>query len=420
MGNAEYGLALARPNEAPQHLQAATQRFDDAVPRSHRRPSAPRRPGQGPSARRRRNAFGRIRMARPGRTAIWRRCSCARASSKKPRPQIEPLVTDPGVGEEPVSRRWRSITSGMRISRCKDYAVGGPTLSQLAPFDQDFGIHARYLLARRTICRASAPKRPWITRPSLAAYDEHKKAAQAALQNPAKLSPERKAALEALVNGPPPDYVARTVFYTNVLLAEPGKFTDALTGVHRDPPAEPQAALCAEAQLRAGFCQLQLKNYPEALRSLEPLREHPQWSDQALWWIARARSARPIPTTPLLTPRRSILRWTRFAGRRRKPPSPRPKIRTPPLRRGDILMDLADAQQLAKQYREAAATYQQILAEKINPQRSEEAMQRQITALHLAGQYPRIRRPGPEIPGRPTPRARSWAKFFSAGRKAPT
>ena len=50
-------------------------------------------------------------------------------------------------------------------------------------------------------------------------------------------------------------------------------------------------------------------------------------------------------------------------------------------------MDLADAQQLSKQYREAANTYQQILAEKINPQRSEEAMQRQIAALHLAGQF---------------------------------
>ena len=128
-----------------------------------------------------------------------------------------------------------------------------------------------------------------------AAYDEHKKAAQAELQNPAKLSPERKAALEALVNGPPPDYVPRTTFYTNVLLSETGKYADALTGFTAILQLNPKPPYAPEAQLRAGFCQLQLKTYPDALRSLEPLREHPQWSDQALWWIARAQIGQADP-----------------------------------------------------------------------------------------------------------------------------
>ncbi len=64
-----------------------------------------------------------------------------------------------------------------------------------------------------------------------------------------------------------------------------------------------------------------------------------------------------------------------------------PKDPDAALRRGDILMDLADTQQLAHQFPQAAATYQQILAEKINPARAEEAMQRQVSALHLAAQY---------------------------------
>ncbi len=64
-----------------------------------------------------------------------------------------------------------------------------------------------------------------------------------------------------------------------------------------------------------------------------------------------------------------------------------PKDPDAAIRRGDILMDLGDTQQLAKQFPQAAATYQQILAEKINPQRAEEAMQREISALHLAAQY---------------------------------
>jgi tetratricopeptide (TPR) repeat protein len=50
-------------------------------------------------------------------------------------------------------------------------------------------------------------------------------------------------------------------------------------------------------------------------------------------------------------------------------------------------MDVADTQQLAKQYKEAAATYAQVLAENLAPDRAEEATQRRVTALHLAGQY---------------------------------
>jgi TolA-binding protein len=50
-------------------------------------------------------------------------------------------------------------------------------------------------------------------------------------------------------------------------------------------------------------------------------------------------------------------------------------------------LELADTQQLAKQYKEAGATYQGVLNEKNLPQRDEEVSQRLITALHLAGDY---------------------------------
>ena len=220
-----------------------------------------------------------------------------------------------------------------------------------------------------------------------ASYDEHKKAAQAELQNPAKLSPERKTALETLVNGPPPEYVARAGFYTNVLMAEQGKYSDALVGFTAISQLNPKPPYAPEAQLRSGFCQLQLKSYPDALRLLEPLRDHPQWADQAMWWIARAQIATadannaPVYAQALNTGIDTLRRAAQKAAELTA------KDPDAAIRRGDILMDLADTQQLAKQYREAAATYQQILAEKINPQRSEEAMQREVTALHLAAQY---------------------------------
>ena len=56
-------------------------------------------------------------------------------------------------------------------------------------------------------------------------------------------------------------------------------------------------------------------------------------------------------------------------------------------RRGDILLEVGDTQQLVRQHREAADTYQQILNENGSPDRLEEALQRLATARHLAGQY---------------------------------
>src|SRR5262249_22149601 len=57
------------------------------------------------------------------------------------------------------------------------------------------------------------------------------------------------------------------------------------------------------------------------------------------------------------------------------------------VRRGEILAELADIQQLAKQYKEAAADYLQILNEKLLPQREEELTLSLATAYHLAGDY---------------------------------
>src|SRR5262249_15266124 len=43
--------------------------------------------------------------------------------------------------------------------------------------------------------------------------------------------------------------------------------------------------------------------------------------------------------------------------------------------------------QAAKLYKDAANTYGQVFNEKLLPDRAEEVLQRQITALHLAGEY---------------------------------
>ena len=53
----------------------------------------------------------------------------------------------------------------------------------------------------------------------------------------------------------------------------------------------------------------------------------------------------------------------------------------------DILLELADTQLIAKQFKEAAVTYQQVSTENPKSDRAEEAMQRRVTALHFAGQF---------------------------------
>ncbi len=58
-------------------------------------------------------------------------------------------------------------------------------------------------------------------------------------------------------------------------------------------------------------------------------------------------------------------------------------------RRADSLLELADAQQQAKQFKEAAALLEQLRSEKALPAREEELAERAITAQHLAGDWVR-------------------------------
>lgn len=385
MGNAEYALALTRPNEAPQHLQVAGQRFDEAsrsftaalpllIAQAKVHPPAVAGTLSVESEWVARNSCDLAEMLI--RTAKFKEAKAA----------IERFTLDPAVAKS----RYLPLALyhlGYANFALRDYPSAGRALGQLAPFAQDFGIHARYMLARAHHLAGDRAEAAVDYKAVTAAYDEHKKSAQVELQNPAKLSPERKAALEALVNGPPPDYVVRTNFYTNVLASELGKYTDALAGFMAVVQQNPKPAYAPEAQLRAGFCQLQLKNYPETLRLLDPLKDHPLWSDQALWWMARAQigSADPGNAPAYAQALNTSMDTLRRAAQ--KAAELTPKDPDAALRRGDILMDLGDAQQLAHQFPQAAATYQQILAEKINPQRAEEAMQREVSALHLAAQY---------------------------------
>ena len=132
----------------------------------------------------------------------------------------------------------------------------------------------------------------------LADHAKVKQAAAEALRRPEnyKNDPEEKARLENLSRDPPPEHVARATLYLGLMQYEDGKFADALARLEAFTKQWPKSSLAAEAQLRESFCRVQLKQFPEALRVLQPLADkEPRLADQALLWIAKAQAGAADP-----------------------------------------------------------------------------------------------------------------------------
>jgi len=267
----------------------------------------------------------------------------------------------------------------------KEYVEAGRSLSGLAPFTQEFGVHARYLLARTHHLSGELPEAGAQYKAVLSGYEDQKKAAQETLKNPAALKVDQKAALEALVNQPPPEHVVRASFYSAVLAFDEGRQGEAATQFAAFAQKNPKSSLAAEAQFRVGACMVQLKKYPEAIVALDSLKEHPQLADQALTWLARARIAGADPAKPAESEQALTAALDALRRAAQKSAELAKTDADAKARRGSILMDLADTAVLAKQFKEAVTNYELIISEK--SERAEEAMQREVTALHLGGQY---------------------------------
>lgn len=207
------------------------------------------------------------------------------------------------------------------------------------------------------------------------------------MRNPAVLTPEQRIGCEAILKPVLKDYAARSLFFLALVSCETDRFAEALKGFTGLVQKYPDSPLAAEAALRQGFCRMQLHNYAEAVKLLQPLHNHPQLADRALWWTARChiaaadrKDAQTYKTT--LQSAQNLLRRAADLAGQLGQTQPRANAR-----RGEILIELADTMQLAGQHREAAEVYQWILQENNNPDRTEEILQRRITALHLAGMY---------------------------------
>jgi TolA-binding protein len=387
-GAAEVAAATARPQEAGQRLGAARQRFEEAGRQFAAAAAAftARVKGKAPQGK---------ELPLDLEWAARARCDQAEMELRSDRAK-EARATTAAFLKDPLwtKSRYRDLGRyyhGFASFLLKDYAAAEKTLSQLAPFaDPVFGTHARYLLARTHHRADERAEAALHYEGVLRDYARNKQAAAEALRKPDanKLTPAERSRLEAQANGPPPDHVARASFYLGVLQYEAGRFGDAQARFAELPKLYPKSSLLPEAQLRLGFCQVQLREFPQAQQTLQPLVDrNTPLADQALFWIGKARvgAAPDRANYPAYEQAvRGALDIFRRAADKAGQAGNDPEARA---RRAEILLEIADTQQRIKQYREAAQGYQQILNDQLLPQREEELAYRLSTALHLAGDY---------------------------------
>lgn len=382
--------AAAKPNEAPQHRTTATQNFTTAAQRY----------GEAVTAFAQRATTAPPPAANATELPVdveWgARCRADQADMllriEKPKEAAELLLPFQAMGPLAKSKYQPLATylQGHAAFLLKDYPQAVKSLSTLAPFaDPVFGLHAQYLLARTHHLADERAEAAALYEAIVTGYEKQKPVIQQTLQQQAAAlqnQPEEKARLELLLRTPP-DYVSRANFYWGVLLYEQGKASDALARLTTFLTQSPQSPLADEAKLRQGICQVELRQFAPAQQLLQPLAPHPVLADRALLWLARAQfgaadPAMPQPYTQAVTAAAALLTQAADKANQRIAQEPEAKAR-----RAEILLELGDYQQLAKQFAPAATTYETGFRENLVPQRQEEFLQRRATALHLAGQF---------------------------------
>lgn len=374
MGQKELHPGLRNPAELAQRQQAALPHFTEAA----------RLFAQAA------DVLGQSQPPAPDWVARAR-CDQAEMELLLGRPQearkaVEPLVTG---GEAKAA--WRPLALYYHGAACfllGDTAQAARSLDALAPFEQPFGLHARYLRGRIHLLDGELAEAHTAFQAVLSGYDKRKAEASELLKQPDRFrtQPWEKAHWQAWVQLPPPDYVPGAAFYDACILYETGKFADALAKLQAFAKDYASSPLREEALLRAGFCQVQLKQWEEAQRTLQLLANHPQLGPQAQFWIGKARLGLALAANPNNPNDRNAKLQAAIAALRdavQRTPAADALARS---LRAQMMLELADALVYAQQHREAAALYDQLVNEKVlPPHKLQEALERSATAWHLAG-----------------------------------
>jgi TolA-binding protein len=388
LGLKELDLAIAKPTEGPPRRANVQQHFEEAARQFAAAAAAF-------SARAGQLKADAKELPADFEWSALARCNQADMLLRTSKQKEAQTITAPFVKDSLwVKSRYRNLGlfyHGYSSFLSKDYLAAGRSLNMLTPFtDPIFGTHARFLLARVHHQSEELAEAARHYEGVLSDYDANKKAAAETLKQPERFKndPHEKARLEALVRDPPPDHVAQASFFLGVLHYEAGRFADALPLFAAFTTQYPRSSLLVEAQLRVGFCQVQLHQFGDALKTLQPLADkEPRLADQALFWIAKAQVGAADPanaTAYAQAVKTAVDTFRRAADKAQSLIATDPEARS---RKGEILLQLAETQQLARQANDAATPYKQILAEKLLVSREEEVLQRLATALHVASDY---------------------------------
>jgi TolA-binding protein len=326
------------------------------------------------------------------------RCELAEALIRQGKPKEAQAAAAPFTKDAMLSRslcRNQGLYyHGYASLLIKDLPAAEKSLALLAPFrDPVFGNHARYLLARAHHLADDRTEAAAHYEGVISDYQQAKAAAgKLAAQEAKKLQtdPIFRAELEALLKGPVPDHVGRSQFYLGVLMYEGGKLPDARARLGDFLKMFPKTPLRTDAELRIGFCQVQMKEYADAIKTLTPLVDREsRLADQVLFWLGKAQAGTaPDPVTNPKGHEQTIAAAVntlrQAADRAQKLQDQDPEARS---RRAEIQLEIADQLQRIRQPKESTTLYNQILNEKLLPEREEEITHRLAVALHLATDY---------------------------------
>jgi cellulose synthase operon protein C len=382
----ELAQALANPNEANQRRDAAKQRFTEAEQSFANAAQA---------------FWAKVKIEadakQPPIEMEWYcRSVCDQAEMelrllkiKEARDAAVVFRNDPTLAK---SRYFRlgQYYFGYASFLLHDYAAAARSLNRQDMFaDAVFGTHARYLMGRihqhdgELAEAAAAYDAVWND------YNKQKAAAVEALKRPDTFrdNPEEKTRLEVLTKTVP-DHVQSALFDAATLQYDGGKYGDAIARFGEFAKQFPNSSRLPEAQLHVGFCQVQMKQYGDAINTLTPLpQKYPNLADQALLWLAKAQALNFDPNNPqakVTALNTAIQTLKQAADRAGQMVNADPDAK---FRRGEILLELADTQLTANQNREAIGVYEQIINEKVLPDRAEEIAQRLASAYHLVGDF---------------------------------
>lgn len=307
--------------------------------------------------------------------------------TREARAECEPFLKDATLAKN-KSRPLGLYYHGLACFLDKDFTNAGRSLMLLSPFDEpSFGPHAEYLVGRVFHLNGETAEAGVHYEAVLANCEKLKKDAAEQLKKPDqfKTNPVEKARLESLVKSPP-DYVAGATFHAATLSYEANRVPEALAKFQQFAKDYPASPLAPDAALRIGFCQVQSRQFDDAVKTLTPLIDKPpRLADQAQFQLAKAQLglAENAPPAEREAKRKAATEAIRKATE--KAATLADKDLDAKARRQEMLFDLAEALSGGKQYAEAAKIYETLWNENASPGRREEAMLRLATALGNAG-----------------------------------